>query len=270
MNQTPGDSPTGLQFDRAEYASAPVGLACANCRQEITQTYYEANGKTLCERCRYAVADFMSSTPGASGFIKAAGAGAGAAGAGAIIYYLVLIATDRIFGLIAILVGYMVGRAVRWGTANRGGWRCQALAIVLTYVAIVSAYAPLLFKGMADAGRQQSAQTAPPAAGTPTAAAPASAAGTPSGQGTASPKATGNAGGAAPATQERAQAPGLGGCLLGLGVVGAILLASPFLGGFDPIGWAIIAFGLYQAWTLNKRVYFEISGPFTAGTARAS
>jgi hypothetical protein len=47
-------------------------------------------------------------------------------------------------------------------------------------------------------------------------------------------------------------------------------MASPFLGGFDPIGWAIIAFGLFEAWKLNRRLSFEVSGPFTAGTARAS
>jgi hypothetical protein len=235
---TPGDSTTGLQFDRAEYQSAPGGLVCAMCQQEIARTYYEANGRTLCERCRYATADFMSSTPGAEGLLKAAGAGLGAAVAGAIIYYVVLVATNRIFGLIAVLVGYMVGRAVRWGTGNRGGWRYQALAVVLTYVAIVSAYAPLLFKGMAEAGRQHAAQTA-----------------------------TATAGAATPAPQaNNPRAPGVGTVVVALGLVGAILLASPFLGGFDPIGWAIIAFGLYEAWKLNRRVSFEISGPFTAGT----
>jgi len=240
--QTPDDSSTGLQFDRAEYESAPGGLACAMCQQEIARTYYEANGKTLCERCRYAAADFLSSAPGVEGFLKAAAAGVCAAVAGAIVYYLVLVATDRIFGLIAILVGYMVGRAVRWGTGNRGGWRYQALAIVLTYVAIVSAYAPLLFKGMAEAGRQASAQATTATAGT-----------------------------AAPAPQEKnVQAPGPGAVVVALGFVAAILLASPFLGGFDPIGWAIIAFGLYEAWKLNRRVSFEISGPFTAGAARTS
>jgi hypothetical protein len=238
--ETPGDSTTGLQFDRAEYESAPRGLVCAACQQEIAQTYYEANGRTLCERCRYGVADFMSSTPGAEGFFKAAAAGAGAAAAGALVYYLVLVATNRIFGLIAILVGYMVGRAVRWGTGNRGGWRYQALAIVLTYVAIVSAYAPVLFKGMAEAGRQPSAQTA-----------------------TATPDA------ATPVPQEKnQQGPGPGSLVVVVGLIGAVLLASPFLGGFDPIGWAIIAFGLYESWKLNRRVSFEISGPFTAGAAR--
>jgi len=178
---TPGDSTTPLQFDRAEYESAPGGLVCAMCQQEIARTYYEANGRTLCERCRYATADYMSSTPGAEGFLKAAGAGLGAAVAGAIIYYVVLVATNRIFGLIAILVGYMVGRAVRWGTGNRGGRLYQALAIVLTYVAIVSAYAPFLFKGMAEAGREPSAQTAT---------------GTPTDRDAASPKTAGNPGGA--------------------------------------------------------------------------
>jgi hypothetical protein len=255
VDQTPGDSNTGLQFDRAEYETAPGGLACATCQQEIAHTYYEANGKTLCERCRYAVTDFMESTPGASGFFKAGAAGAAAAVAGAIIYYVILIATDRIFGLVAILVGYMVGRAVRWGTGNRGGRLYQALAIVLTYVAIVSAYAPFLFKGMAEAGREPSAQTAT---------------GTPTDRDAASPKTAGNPGGATSEPRQTVQALDLGTVVVGLGMIGAILIASPFLGGFDPIGWAIIAFGLFQAWKLNTRVSIEVSGPYTAGTARSS
>jgi hypothetical protein len=256
VTQTLDDSTTSLQFDRAEYASEPGGIVCATCQQEIAQTYYEANGKTLCERCRYAVADHMSSTPGASGFFKAVVAGGGAAIAGATIYGLVLLATDRIFGLIAILVGYMVGRAVQWATGNRGGWRYQTLAIVLTYVAIVSAYAPILFKGIAEADRQRSSQSAAATPGAPAATAPDTA---------------GSSGRPTPAPLEQsAKAPGLGAVVVALGMIGAILLASPFLGGFDPLGWAIIAFGLYEAWKLNRRVSFEISGPFTAGTAHTS
>ena len=40
--------------------------------------------------------------------------------------------------LIAIVVGLFVGRAVRWGSGGRGGRLYQGLAVVLTYLAIVS------------------------------------------------------------------------------------------------------------------------------------
>ena len=39
--------------------------------------------------------------------------------------------------------------------------------------------------------------------------------------------------------------------------------AAPFLAGFDNvIGIVIIAFGLYQAWNLNKQQKIEMTGPF--------
>jgi hypothetical protein len=38
------------------------------------------------------------------------------------------------------------------------------------------------------------------------------------------------------------------------------------LGGFENIiGWVIIAIALYEAWKLNKRVHFEITGPYAVG-----
>ena len=46
-----------------------------------------------------------------------------------------------------------------------------------------------------------------------------------------------------------------------------ISLAVPFLGGLNIIGWLIIAFGLMQAWAMNKRVPIEVSGPFNPGSA---
>ncbi len=49
------------------------------------------------------------------------------------------------FGLIAILVGYAVGIAVRRGSSGRGGWPYQLLAVGLTYASIVGSYLPLVF-----------------------------------------------------------------------------------------------------------------------------
>ena len=45
-----------------------------------------------------------------------------AAGLGAAIYYGVAVATNMEFGLIAIVVGLMVGKAVKTGSDGRGGW----------------------------------------------------------------------------------------------------------------------------------------------------
>ena len=58
--------------------------------------------------------------------------GLGAALAGAAIYYAVIAITHFEIGLVAILIGYMVGYAVRKGAGGRGGLRFQILAALLT------------------------------------------------------------------------------------------------------------------------------------------
>jgi hypothetical protein len=49
--------------------------------------------------------------------------GLGAGIVGAVIYYAVIAITNFEIGLVAILIGYMVGQAVRKGARGRGGLR---------------------------------------------------------------------------------------------------------------------------------------------------
>ena len=66
-----------------------------------------------------------------------------------------------------------------------------------------------------------------------------------------------------PATQSERQIP----LWFAVPVAFIISLAVPFMGGVSNlIGWLIIGFGLWQAWSMNKRVPIEVSGPFSAGT----
>ena len=47
--------------------------------------------------------------------------------------------------------------------------------------------------------------------------------------------------------------------------------AAPFLAGVqNVIGIVIIGIGLYEAWKLNRRVPFEITGPHPVATAAAT
>jgi hypothetical protein len=78
--------------------------------------------------------------------LRAGGLGALAAIGGSLVYSAVVAITGGEFGFVAILLGYMVGRAVRKGSGDRGGPAYQALAIGLTYLAIVSTYVPLIVK----------------------------------------------------------------------------------------------------------------------------
>lgn len=142
----------GLQFDRAEFEGQPASAAssCAACQQALADTYYEVGGAVTCEVCRRRIeaewnqpADFGARV---GRFARAALFGTAAAAAGCGLYYLVLALTGWHIGLIAIVVGLMVGSAVRAGCRARGGWLYQALAIVLTYSAIVLSFIPEVLK----------------------------------------------------------------------------------------------------------------------------
>ena len=51
-------------------------------------------------------------------------------------------ATGYDLGLIAIVVGLLVGGAVKFGSAGRGGWFYQTMAMVLTYATISASIVP--------------------------------------------------------------------------------------------------------------------------------
>src|SRR5439155_26102796 len=84
--------------------------------------------------------------------LKAAGLGLLAAIGGSVLYYAVAAITGYELAIVAIAVGFMVGKAVRRGSGNRGGRAYQVLAIVLTYFAIVSTYIPLAVKEFGSKG----------------------------------------------------------------------------------------------------------------------
>ena len=52
--------------------------------------------------------------------------------------------------MVAIVVGILVGYAVRWGARGRGGWVYQALAVLLTYGSIVVTYIPPVVRGFRE------------------------------------------------------------------------------------------------------------------------
>jgi hypothetical protein len=149
MTSTDAPKPT-LQFDAAEPATASATSACAACNRALTDSYHTVNAKLLCEACRRRLESAWTSGAGAANFGRAFIFGLGAAAVGAGIYYAVLALTGYEIGLIAILVGFIVGRAVAVGSGGRGGLRYQVTAVALTYCSIVATYVPLIAKGGAS------------------------------------------------------------------------------------------------------------------------
>jgi len=252
MSETGSSGAAHLQFDQAQFSdSQAAGLKCTMCECTLTRTYYQVNGQVACGLC-YAKAQAVANVkPGFIGLLKAVAAGTAAAAVGALLYYAVLAITGYEIGLVAIVVGFLVGAAVRWGSSNRGGWIYQTLAVALTYLAIVSTYVPFIITGIGE-GEQTAvaAQASNPSGDT------SSSAGAPGDY--AIPVAV-------TSTAVVAQVPLTGRQLLeGLAMFGLIVIASPFLAGFENIvGWIIIGFAVWQAWTMNRRVVVQIEGPFS-------
>ena len=231
-----------LQFDRAEFPESTATSECAACKAPLTSSYFLVNGQMACEACRYRV-EAPDTSSGMGRFFRALGAGTAAAIGGAVLYYAISAISGYEFGLIAVVVGFGVGAAVKWGARGRGGWRYQALAMTLTYLSIVATYVPPLIKGIRE-HRTDSETSASATAGAANVATPAA------------------------AEEPR---PTFGGFLFAVMVLAGIVCALPFLAGFENImGIVIIGIGLYEAWKINRRVPLTISGPHAIDASSVS
>lgn len=263
MNMNQAAQEENLQFDHMEFEDTgnQAPPSCSRCSKDFTDDYYEADGKMICRTCKSRIETEMTGGSGAARFVKALVLGVPAAAIGAGIYYGISALTGYEFGLVAIVIGLLVGGAVRVGSNGRGGWLYQAMAVALTYCAIVSTYIPYIIEGLknepAMAQQSDAGQTADDAGAThlPVTAPPEA---EPS---EAVPPPVDDAGGSASDQGEIEYQP-----ILAIGAMLVLFLfamAAPFLAGFENIiGLIIIGIGLYEAWKINKRTEIQINGPF--------
>jgi len=165
--------------------------------------------------------------------------GGGAALGGCILYATVSILTGFEFGLMAIVVGIMVGKAIRYASKGRGGRPQQILAVTLTYFAITTSYIPVFIYHAKDRQGAQSTQAQ---------------------QQPAQPDA--NSGGSA----RPAMSPGMAVMYLLM-----LAAAAPFLslghGVSGLISLFIIFIGLQRAWRLTGRSEILLMGPYQTAPA---
>ena len=233
-------SPQDLQFQRAEpVAPEPSpddpSPRCVVCKRPTGDTYFHAQGAVVCPGCAERIRSGQQAPPAVS-LMRAALYGGGAALAGCTLYALVAIVLNVEIGLIAILVGYMVGKAIRHAGQGRGGRPQQILAVILTYFAITTSYIPVYIYHAVKAPR--------PAAVQPQ-------------TGTGSP---------APAVAEKGPTS-IGGAIVVLLLLAAV---APFLslgssGISGLISLFIIFIGLQRAWRLTGRSDILIMGPYPVG-----
>ena len=231
------------KFDVVD-AVTPVGTApCAECRGPIVDTYFEADDGVICVTCEARIAATRASDDAGS-FGRALLFGIASAVAAAAIYFAALTATGREITAIVLLVGFIVGKAVRVGSRSRGGRRFQWLALSLTYLAIAATYVPFVMKGFSPASRTSSIELLP---------------------------ATTN-GGAFLVVNPVATAPAPPPASLGKAAVdysGLLLLAvvAPILEGMRHVfTLLLIAAAMFLAWRMNRRAAMTIVGPYRVRT----
>lgn len=217
-----------LQFQKAEYADSTP--QCGACKAAITGEHFKlfATGHTLCPSCAAAIMA-QQEDPSPKAVLRGVLFGAGAALACCIGYAAIIMITGLEIGLIAILVGYLVGTAVRKGSHGLGGIRSQIAAVVLTYVSITFSYIPM---GIQQATKQAAVTQAKGAPAQPVQRAPVTA----------------------------------GNILLLVGILAGYAVITPFLGlasGISGIlGFLILGLGLQRAWAITGRDERVVSGPF--------
>ena len=251
MSQPPSDLTDDLQFDVAELpvATGAVAVApqraCIGCRRPIVGTYFAIGDRLVCPSCRAQV-DVALPGSGFARLIRATVFGLGAGLLGAAIWFAIRKVAGLQIGLVAVLVGYLVGKAVKNGSGNRGGRGYQVLAVALTYACIAANYMPDVYQGLMEARDQAVA--------------------TDTRNGTPPPRST------MPLPVK---------VVIRLAITFVLALALPFLMATkNPIGLLIIGFALWEAWKFTARRRLAITGPYqvspgpggpglpTAGVAR--
>lgn len=131
------------QFGTAEYPGTPGAQVCQFCKQPISQQYYRVRGQMACETCAE-IARQQSPVDTHSAYGRALLFGIGAAVVGLIGYAtLVIILRGWTIGYISVGVGYIVARAMMFGSKGLGGRRYQITAALLTYAAVSMSAVPV-------------------------------------------------------------------------------------------------------------------------------
>jgi len=142
-------APGGLSFERAEFENQhKATLSCGYCKKPLSVQYWQIAKRPACAECRDVVQREIESGKSLKRLRGAAQYGALAAVAGCVGWIAIGMVSKLLtgksyeLGIVAIGVGYLVGKAVRKGAGGQGGRRFQILAVFLTYSAIALASLP--------------------------------------------------------------------------------------------------------------------------------
>jgi hypothetical protein len=244
-----------LQFDHAELASPS---ACGVCKSALGPSYFQAAGKMLCGNCAEGFRQALAGSGSRAGrVIKAILLGLLAGAVGAAIYFGVRALTGYEVGLVSILVGVIVGRAVRRGSGNRGGLGYQFLAAGITYFAIAATFVPMAIEASAEASKSEKTEAA---SGTTD--------GAPADRSAVKAPAAESGAATSQAKEDAHQEVGIGSLILGILALAGLTLSLPVLVAMNGgvISLLIVGFGVWEAWRVNKRLTLNITGPHELAT----
>ena len=217
-----------LQFERAEPVGTTALASCHACKQSISGQYFHAAGHMVCPKCASSIARSQIGAGGVS-LVKAGLFGTGAMLAGAVIYTLILWFRVPVAGIFAVVLGIMVGKAIRFGTNGIGGRPQQIMAVILTYFAFSTSFMVLGIVKYAENHKPKPVQTA------------------------TTPKAP------------PAVATAVGLVALVLFSAAGPILALKSAGGW--LGLFLLILGMRSAWRLTARPNIPITGPYQTAAA---
>ena len=257
-------------------SDSPALPICAQCSRDIPDAYWSAGTVVLCEQCKDSVQGQLVAEKNAASraarFGRALALGFGGMLVGSAVWYAVAKFANIEAGIIAILLGFLVGKAVHLGSGRRGGRRYQILAVALTYLGIGLAYAPFAVEQLrASRASAVSTAAATPTPGTDDLAGRAAGELSPA-EREAEMKRLDSVIAAAETKPAKAPQPGITTMLLGLGLILVGVLTLPVLviiGGFPNTLISLVIYGiaLVESWRLSRGVKIEITGPFRVGGA---
>ena len=230
-------SPTeGLQFQTAEFA----GRKCTVCQTVLGDSYYHLQGLDACPTCAQARLESQGTTDSGGKMMKGLLWGSGAALLGSAAFAAVAIQGFQL-SILSIGIGWLVGTAIKKGTAGHTSRKYQVMAVILTYLAIASSYIPVMIAQMPQEAKDRFASTV-------------------------------NKGRAeANASPRPRDKPNLAVALLALGVAAALafvlVLALPVIDAFTSLPGGLLTlliafFGLQQAWKRTAPDVALVAGPY--------
>jgi hypothetical protein len=130
------------QFATAELAPNGPKMVCAACKRPIAGSYFLINRAQVCAECSNKIqAQIPKDTHAA--FVRALMFGIGGAIAGFALYVIFALATGLVIGFVSLAVGFIVGKAMNFGSRGVGGRRYQVVAVLLTYLAVSMSAVPI-------------------------------------------------------------------------------------------------------------------------------